>query len=383
MSYYQSYLIDDEVRANREINKQETLLLQELPRHESISKLINDNYSILSDFEPGKMTYVIKSKTLEEPVVIKMRQKFFPQDGSDFNEVTHEAFIGLMGTNTLNSNNFARILLANPDETCLEKFYDPTSYKIPYKRVERDIIKQSKINCSYVVYEYIPGMTLRDFILTTNSVQNLKSIYWEIFQALYEANKKIDFTHYDLHPLNVIVKDDGTPVIIDYGSSHIKYEEKDYGREFSQAKIINRSRWYHDVVKLLWHALNLTDKPIMFQRFSNRIRDFPKYRNDSEERMEKIFSLVDDELTSINHTGDFITLTFDDMPLTFYGLVFPKTKFAFGPIVRKLLAFFGLNDITLEEFNEAKKDFFHPSVEIVERNPSFDDFMAYAESLLT
>lgn len=383
-----SYYLDDEDRADIEINKQEVIILNELSQNEDILEFIKDNYKILSDFEERKMTYVVKAEKLGESIVVKMRQNIQLQlvDVAIFNEVINESFVGLLGTNTLNSKNFAKVLAGNPSGLCSEKFYDPKGYKIKYLGSERRLIQAGKINCAYAVYEYIPGISLQDFIPRQGTVPNLKKIYWELFSALYEANKKIDFTHYDLHPYNVIVKDNLTPVIIDYGSSHIKYEGKDYGREFARAKIINKSRWYHDVVKILWHNINLTDKPIMLERFTNVVKYIEAYKNSSDEYFERLFDKVREYLigpdSGYEHL-DSVTVILDKESISLRGITFPKQGFDFGPIARKLLAFFGLNDITLKEFNKAKDNFFHPSDDIIARNPSFEDFMTYVEPILT
>lgn len=90
-----------------------------------------------------------------------------------------------------------------------------------------------------VIYEYIPGVTLLE-ALKTITVNEFKAIILQILLALYDAYQAFQFTHYDLHLDNIIIINrtefnhpvifrnqlllysNLLPVIIDYGSSHIK-----------------------------------------------------------------------------------------------------------------------------------------------------------------
>lgn len=387
MSYY-----TNEDRINIETNKQETLLLQELPTNQNIVDIINDNYSILSDFEARKMTYVIKSKLLGEPIVIKMRQKMvLDKDDDHFNEVIHEAFIGLYGTNTLDSKNFAKIITANPSETCLSEFYN--SDKIRYTYEQKEDISQGKVSCSYVIYEYIPGITLEEFLVSVTNIQNLKDVYWRLFQALYKAYKEIDFTHYDLHPLNVIVKDDLTPVIIDYGSSHIKYKEKDYGKQFRNAFIRNKSCWQHDIFRLIWSALLETDEYLSLMQFHNiNWLQHPRWAKSVPiEKIREAFNSVKQEIIQkglIEKDGENYTVMISGPIWTGYSneITYPISLFQErnplgGKIFRQLLDLF----ITQEKQEKFfRRDNFRDFLDfITSYDLSFDKFMTLAEPLLT
>ncbi len=108
-----------------------------------------------------------------------------------------------------------------------------------------------KFNLSF--YEYIEGKKLSDILKDDNyDIKTTDNIFLQLLFALAYAEKKIGFTHYDLHGKNVLIKefdkeynipyydkDDNIfyikskylPVIIDYELSTIKYNGKNYGNE--------------------------------------------------------------------------------------------------------------------------------------------------------
>lgn len=241
---------------NREINDKEILLLKELDSIYEIPKLLGkDSWQQLSEFEEEKMTYIIKqqiSVPIEQTVVIKMRQNIYGQKEfnfiENFNEVIHESFIGLFGISKLTDRtygkHFAKIIAAQIGETCPPSIKQFSHYSNP---------------CSYVVYEYIPGLTLNKFLHDSyRSTESLNSVYLQLIEALNYAYKTIDFTHYDLHLDNIIVTENNEnpiPVIIDYGSSHIKHRDENFGREMIVGRIANHSLWAHDIIKVLMMSL--------------------------------------------------------------------------------------------------------------------------------
>jgi hypothetical protein len=148
-------------------------------------------------------------------------------DNLVFNSIVHEAFIGLFGLNRLQSPNFAKII-ATSLSSC-------PSY------IDHEI-------CSYVAYEYIEGPTLSKF-MESNSDGVIKSILYQVFEAIYYAYRELDFTHYDLHLDNIMIRNN-IPVIIDYGRSHIKINNVNYGYYDLWHHVYNRSRWYYDILTL-------------------------------------------------------------------------------------------------------------------------------------
>jgi hypothetical protein len=101
------------------------------------------------------------------------------------------------------------------------------------------------------------------------------SVIFQLFSALHLAHRMIDFTHYDLHENNVLVKklphkvsipyrnELGNyivtryiPIIIDFGFSHIVHLDKHYGAE-AQGPVdygsrMNRSFPLHDIFRFFF-----------------------------------------------------------------------------------------------------------------------------------
>lgn len=109
-------------------------------------------------------------------------------------------------------------------------------------------------NVSYLLYENInPSKPFSD-LLKTISIQTFLNYYIQLLLSLRMAYLECNFTHYDLHTDNVLVRDlvvDGTKrkviltyqtprgeeymesdaiaTIIDFGLGYIKYQDRDYG----------------------------------------------------------------------------------------------------------------------------------------------------------
>lgn len=79
---------------------------------------------------------------------------------------------------------------------------------------------------AYIVMEYVKGVSLRDFLERRDelmSFQESVEFMEPVFQALREIHKK-GIMHRDLTPDNILVKEDGTLKIIDFGSAR-EYED--------------------------------------------------------------------------------------------------------------------------------------------------------------
>lgn len=111
-------------------------------------------------------------------------------------------------------------------------------------------ISYSTDNIFNVIDEYINGTTLYESIKNEKlSVKNLLYLFIQILNALYIAQKNFEFTHYDLHLQNIICRKvdieryyvkafnnshilseiNIIPTIIDFGSSHVKVNDKNLG----------------------------------------------------------------------------------------------------------------------------------------------------------
>lgn len=165
-----------------------------------------------------------------------------PQD----DDLMHEVFVGLAGTNKLRKQipNFSFVYggfqcgpLGPADKTKQIKTFCEAS--------ESQVV-------TYALYENIKGESLEKSIINGISGDSFMSVLMQVLLAINYSNITIDFTHYDLHPGNIICRQpygdeifgmeyylqDGSPryvyssaiaTFIDYGQSHIKYKGQDYG----------------------------------------------------------------------------------------------------------------------------------------------------------
>jgi len=204
-------LPDKEDIENKETNVRELSLLQTLNSKYTIPESLFMGYSGVQEFimEDGIR------------VIVKFEKK--EQSGADFmfKHTIHEAFIGLFGLNSLKSSIFARIIQFSMTE-----------------------------NYYYVIYEHISGPLFRKY-LETAPPEAVKSIMLKILNGLYTAHNSIQFTHYDIHADNIIIRND-EPVIIDYGVSSMKYDGIDYGSGYADVNRFKHHMWYHDTFSLLF-----------------------------------------------------------------------------------------------------------------------------------
>ena len=72
----------------------------------------------------------------------------------------------------------------------------------------------------YIVMEYAEGETLSELLQCKGTLTEaeLKSILFPILDGL-EAVHEADFLHRDIKPGNIVIRDDGSPVLIDFGSA--------------------------------------------------------------------------------------------------------------------------------------------------------------------
>lgn len=183
----------------------------------------------------------------------------------DQDEIPHEVAVGTY------INNIRKEI---PNFSCI---IDWGKRQCPY-----NISNTTVTNCRYIVYEYIPGPTWESWLRYTN-INSFLNCYLQILLSLKVAGRLYDFTHYDLHTNNIILRpvtqndvtntvgDTNTDnsikikydnytletntiaVFIDYGSAHIKTNTQHLGKAlYSKFGIYsNRSFWIFDTFKLL------------------------------------------------------------------------------------------------------------------------------------
>lgn len=206
-----------------------------------------------------------------EESVAGMVYKFDLRQGKDFgiikvprkpgdDEFIHELFVGKYGTN------LARKEIPNFSFVYGGFLCTPTVAGYNDDKGVVSMCSGGKNEVFYVVYEYIPGPSVE------KATENMSKLNWVsiisqiAFTTLY-ATHKFDWTHYDLHAQNVLlrqispefkakrgienefmirypiggedyyVKSTEIATIIDYGRSHIKYNGQNYGYLFPAAGI--------------------------------------------------------------------------------------------------------------------------------------------------
>lgn len=237
---------------------------------------------------------------------LKIRGNLKPSD-----EVTHEGLVGILGTNKM------RALIPNFS-------YIYGNFTIPKCPVQKDVF--SNDTCSVTIYERIIGKVFKDFIKSCNFTEFINCIL-QVALSLLVASRNIDFTHYDLHTQNLIIKplmeminityesyDLRTPFVatfIDYGSSYIKIGSDSYGRGGMEYYGIlpRESFWIMDVGKLIFSTFTSTNptylKYMYKISYDNAMNDFRKLLNDLKSTYD---STVDDIYT------DYVTneITYED-----------------------------------------------------------------------
>ena len=161
----------------------------------------------------------------------------FVEDG----ELIHEIFIGIFAINNL------RRYIPNFMYT-----YGGLSCSISFKDDGTPIICKDNGEGKYALLENLKGsIPFRKYTLSGIDTEEFVNIYLQVLLSLQVAYEKYDFTHYDLHDMNVLLRDppDGKDVIkyplesgdvhlrvnkvatlIDFGTSHIKINDKSYGK---------------------------------------------------------------------------------------------------------------------------------------------------------
>lgn len=201
-----------------------------------------------------------------------------------------------------------------------------------------------------LVNEYIHGLTLQDYITSEDfNIDEFIFILLQICLALHVAQKKFLFVHNDLTPWNIIIqkiknpidveyiidhekvlkiKTNIIPVIIDYGKSHIVYDNVHYG-------FINMFKFSTctDIITLLITSLYqiITEKKLsrydfnMVLKLSNFISDSDYYKGQFTNIKELKSFLHNAKKYSnliVENKGDLESKT----PLQFYKYIYKNTR---------------------------------------------------------
>jgi len=85
-------------------------------------------------------------------------------------------------------------------------------------------------NTAYMVMDFEQGQSLRDYVQASGNLSEatLKSLMKPIAQGLSEVHRQ-GFIHRDIKPGNLLVRDDGTPVLLDFGSARMAARDATHG----------------------------------------------------------------------------------------------------------------------------------------------------------
>jgi len=198
------------------------------------------------------------------------------KDKTGDSTLLHEYVVGVFGLNPLRSfiPNFAFILGAFKCSPPILRDKEVITYC------------EASPNINYVLYEFIKGSSVKEAIKNMSSTDFI-CYFYQICLALRLAHLQCDFTHYDLHSENVLLRTvhskvayeknkqdpnfnpdkfwipyprsggeilvhtEAIPTIIDYGTSHMRYKDKSFGNPdlMKFGVIANQSFPMHDIYK--------------------------------------------------------------------------------------------------------------------------------------
>lgn len=193
-------------------------------------------------------------------------------------DFVHELFVGTRGTNMARKDipNFAYVY---GGFKCPTAVVDPTT-----KKVTSICGNPWMPDVQYIIYESVfPSKSFGDYAKTC-SASDFFSAMVQVMLATEYGHRHFDWTHYDLHDQNVLMRSVGglnksfyipyplgqkifyvkstkIATIIDYGRCHIKYKGEHYGYGFPAATTYpNESFPLFDIYKLLMFTADFLNK---------------------------------------------------------------------------------------------------------------------------
>lgn len=243
--------------------------------HSSINKWIVEMKKLDVSSVEG---FVYKTKVLDDiDVILKV-----PQEADGFDSMIREYFIGL----TLNKLRYITPVFVYTLGSFLCS--DPTDKK----KLCQD--KKASSMSAYVIYENVPGRSV-EYLLMNDIIDydEFMQIYIQILYGLEIAQRECQFTHFDLHPGNVMVREGNfdsysfvlddklitvknpryIPVIIDFGMSSVTVDGTTVGSfSFPQYGMMNYMIPGYDAYKFLnnctTRATNMQTRRLISKLFS-------------------------------------------------------------------------------------------------------------------
>lgn len=213
------------------------------------------------------------------------------------NNLIHEYFVGVYGTNKLRKYipNFGYIL---GGFKCNNEYEKGCSCLDP-------ITSKYNIKINYILYENLnDSISFKDYVSKCQPIDFLNK-YLQVLYALHQANVLINFTHYDLHHENVILRkiesqsflipymtengkeylnSDLISTIVDYSYSHINFNGENFGinNKLPYGVYPDRKHPLHDAYKLLlfsMHQMLLSSNMKCFKVASHILKFFNRTEN--------------------------------------------------------------------------------------------------------
>lgn len=212
---------------------------------------------------------------------------------------------------------------------------------------------------NYILYENIqPAVPFGKYVENT-PFEEILDKYLQVLYALLLANNLLDYTHYDLHAENVLIRDipnnemsvangvngmnglndkvaipylterdeieyvmtDKIATIIDYGFNHVKVDGVNYGIYDRGPYGVNADRSFpiHDAYKLMmWLAFRMKSALNMdYRRFESLFRFFNKtdnFDNALDTQIRYVYSLPYNNQTASIKLTDFLTYIRQTIP---------------------------------------------------------------------
>ncbi len=162
-------------------------------------KQIDEIHSYIKDLKlvsSGAYGNISLAKIKDLDIIIKAPKRVEDDD------LPHEYFVGMHALNNLRKD-IPNFVYVYGGFSCSKPIISDEDDKkiINWCTTDKDSV-------GYVIYENIvPSISLYDFIEKSDfSFETLLSLYLQVLLSLNLANEKYQFTHYDLHPNNIIIR---------------------------------------------------------------------------------------------------------------------------------------------------------------------------------
>lgn len=172
-------------------------------------------------------------------------------------------------------------------------------------------------NSAYIVIEYYEGKTLDQYMKDEEFVSIpafLRQIYIPVINAVDSLHKK-GVIHRDIKPTNIIISQEGIPVMIDFGSA-INYRESEKKKIFVTAGFSplefystkSKQGRYSDIYSIVATLYYYLCGEIPIDAPTRVIEDNIKNVHEYNESVSGLFSWVIMKNLSLNHTKRFSSL---------------------------------------------------------------------------